>query len=51
MSRARNVKNHKHYYFDPRVVGELNDAGRQFKAFVVSYAKYVLHRAKMFSGR
>ena len=51
MSRARNIKSPDHRYFDMDVISELSDDGEPFADLVVSYATYVLSRAKMFSGR
>lgn len=51
MSRARNIKSPDHRYFDMDVISELSDEGEPFVDLVVSYATYVLTRAKTFSGR
>lgn len=51
MSKARNVKSPDHYYFDISMISDLNEKGQPFEDLVASYAKYVLYRAKTFSGR
>lgn len=51
MSKARNIKSPDHYYFDIDVIKELTPDGEPFSELIEHYAKYVLYRAKVFSGR
>ena len=51
MSKSRNIKSPDHLYFDISVISDLNDKGQPFEDFVSNYAKFVLYRAKTFSGR
>jgi len=51
MSRTRNPKKPTHKYFDLRLMNDLDAASEVYEDFVVQYAKYVLYRAKTFSGK
>lgn len=51
MSRIRNPKKPTHKYFDLRLMNDLDATSEVYQDFVTQYAKYVLYRAKMFSGK
>lgn len=51
MSRTRNPKKPTHKYFDLQLIDDLDINSEIYQDFVVQYAKYVLYRAKTFSGK
>jgi len=51
MSRTRNPKNPDHRYFDIRLISNIDEPSESYKAYITSYATYVLYRMKNFSSK
>ena len=51
MSRTRNPKNPDHRYFDIRLISNIDEPSEPYKAYITSYATYVLYRMKNFSSK